>query len=99
MEAFKAWGQTSADLGSPRARGAASRSAIAESSEAMKYENKKPETPPDAVKPPLHTADTLTRGVAIDERGCKARFHGLASEGRWRPIAPRMTPRPMSRSV
>jgi predicted metalloprotease len=54
-------------------------SAIAESSKAMKYENMKPGTPPDAAEPPPHTAYLLTRGVAI-ERGCKARFHGLASE-------------------
>jgi hypothetical protein len=46
------------------------RGTIAESSEAMKYENKKPETPLDAAQPPPHSADT-----------CKARFHGLASEG------------------
>jgi dienelactone hydrolase len=39
---------------------------------AAQYENKKPETPPDAAEPPLHTADTLTLGVAIDERQCKA---------------------------
>ena len=39
---------------------------------AASYENKKPETPPDAAEPPLHTADTLTRGVAIDQRRCKA---------------------------
>ena len=59
----------------------------------MKYENKKPETPPDAAEPPLHTADTLTRGVAIDERGCKARFHGLASEGLCGRLRQGMTPR------
>jgi dienelactone hydrolase len=39
---------------------------------ATSYENKKPETPPDVAEPPLHTADTLTLGVAIDERRCKA---------------------------
>jgi dienelactone hydrolase len=36
------------------------------------YGTKKPETPPDADEPPLHAADTLTRGVAIDERQCKS---------------------------
>jgi hypothetical protein len=51
-------------------------SALAESPEATKYEHKEPNTPRGAAEP----ADKLTPGVAIDERGCKARFHGLASE-------------------
>ncbi len=37
-----------------------------------KYENKRPETPPDADDPPLHNGDTLTRGVTVSEAKCKA---------------------------
>jgi dienelactone hydrolase len=36
------------------------------------YQNKQPQTPPDADDPPLHPPDTLTRGVAISEAQCDA---------------------------
>jgi len=36
------------------------------------YENKVPQTPPDAADPPLHTPAVLTRSVTISESRCKS---------------------------
>jgi pimeloyl-ACP methyl ester carboxylesterase len=37
-----------------------------------KFQNKAPETPPDADDPPLHKPEMLSQGVNINEAGCKS---------------------------
>ena len=42
-----------------------------------KYQNKMPETPPDADDPPLNVAAVLTRGVTVNESQCKTLRNAL----------------------
>jgi hypothetical protein len=44
---------------------------IADEAIVASYQNKLPETPPDADDPPLHAADLMTRGVRLNDAQCK----------------------------
>jgi pimeloyl-ACP methyl ester carboxylesterase len=70
---FVAARDTSAHLIDSEARQvvAACAKGMADDDIVAKFQNKAPETPPDADDPPLHSPNLLTRGVTITESQCK----------------------------